>query len=96
MSAPLSALSSISGRIFQTKESTAPVTRPSTRPMARCIGCIRSTKEEKGSAVIPEVSVSRTTAKAPSCRATTTDATEVSVSRPEETPLFISGLKSSG
>ena len=96
ISSPFSALSSISGRVFQTNESTAPVTRPSTMPIARCIGCISSTNDEKGSAVMPEASVSRTTEKAPSCRATTTETTEASVSRPEAVPFFISGLKSSG
>ena len=68
---PLSRTSRISsGRDSYTKHRTAEVIRPSTRPIARWMGCIRARKALKGSSVIPERVVSSTTEKAPSCRVT--------------------------
>ncbi|MPN62533.1 hypothetical protein SDC9_210282 [bioreactor metagenome] len=55
----------ISGRAFQTNETTAAVTRPSTIPIARWIGCIKIAKLAKGNSVFPENNVSTTTLKAP-------------------------------
>ena len=53
--------SSSSGCACITKSTTAAVTRPSTTPIARWMGCISSTKVANGSALIPEAVVSSTT-----------------------------------
>ena len=55
----------ISGLALRTKVITEAVTTPSTMPMARCIGSMSAVNGARGSAEIPDATVSTTTAKAP-------------------------------
>ena len=59
---------------------TAAVMPPSTRPMARWIGCISAANAPNGRAVMPESDVSTTTESAPSCSVTTHPSTDASTS----------------
>ena len=67
--------------------STAEVMRPSTRPMARWMGCIRAQNAPKGSSVIPERLVSSTTEKAPNCSVTMQPMREAAMMRARWAPL---------
>ena len=80
------AFSKTSGRADFKNTRTAPVSAPSTRPIAKCIGCINSAKVLKGSCVTPEHNVSSTTPKAPSCSATVQPSIDAAIIR---APLFI-------
>ena len=48
--------------------STADVIKPSTKPIAKWIGCINDKNVKNGSSVTPEINVSKVTLKAPSCK----------------------------
>ena len=52
------------------------VTRPSTIPIARWIGCISITNVPKGNSVFPENNVSSTTENAPNCKPITAEIIE--------------------
>ncbi len=62
----LETFSIVLGLAVQTKDITVAEIIPSTTPIARCIGCIKATKVEKGNSVFPEKKVCNTTLKAPS------------------------------
>jgi hypothetical protein len=55
---PSALRSRISGRVRGTKSTTAAVTRPSTTPMARWMGCIIHANVLKGRSLMPDAVVS--------------------------------------
>ena len=59
--------------------STAAVISPSTRPIARCIGCMIAQNTPKGMSAIPERLVSTTTENAPSWSVTMQPMTEAAM-----------------
>jgi hypothetical protein len=78
----------ISGRTAKIKVKIAAVITASPTLIARCIGSIRRIKVVNGSCVIPEAVVSKTTPKAPSCKAITTETEAARIIFPRVNPLL--------
>ena len=69
---------------------------PSHIPITKCIGSMKSRNLPIGRAVIPDIVVSATRAKAPSSMAQTQVKTDIAESFANETGYRIKGLKSNG
>ena len=65
---------------------------PSTNPIAKWIGCMKTIKSKNVSSVTPDRIVSITTLNAPSCKLTTEDKTEARIIFFLVIPFFIIGL----